>query len=141
VIFDRLTRSAAAAALLLLLNVHVKTMTVLCISDAGHIEIETAGSACCVQDAATSYPVDPQLLAAADDCGACMDVQLAQDVARLTCGIQFASSYRALSGPVPDLAHPAFASIREQDLRAPIPVFILTPGLVCPAPLSTVIRC
>lgn len=142
VILDRLTRwGGAAAVLLMFFMVHVKNITVLCISDSGHIEIEAAGSACCVRDADTSASALPQLIAAPDDCGACLDVLLAQDVARTARGIQALQKYFAPSRFVRDAISRCLTTIGDPDSSQSIPPLALTRSSVPAASLSTVIRC
>lgn len=138
----RLTKLTAAAVLFLtLFNIHVKTMSVLCISDLGHLEFETAGSSCCTQDAATSWPVGSIFAHADKDCGSCVDVFFAQDIARIANGIQVASNNHAPTGPIPDAVFLSFALIGDKDSHNTIPRFEPVSSPVFTSRFSTVIRC
>jgi hypothetical protein len=138
----RLTRlTAATAVLFTLFNIHVKTVSVLCISDLGHLELEVAGSSCCTQDAAISHPVDPLFAASDGDCGSCVDVFFRHDIARIMNRIQVVPNNHAPISPFPNAIFLSSAVAGDQGLQKTIPLRDLTCNPVAPGLFSTVIRC
>lgn len=72
----------ALVAVLLVAVSPIRGMSVLCISDQGHFEVESIGSSCCDQEPAPQVPTAPLVEESTDDCGTCVDVLFAQDASR-----------------------------------------------------------
>lgn len=72
----------ALVAVLLIAVSPIRGMSVLCISDQGHLEVESIGSSCCDQESSPQIPSAPLFEESTDDCGTCVDVLFAHDVSR-----------------------------------------------------------
>lgn len=93
-------------AILLVAVSPIRGMSVLCISDQGHLEVESIGSSCCDQEPAPQIPTAPLVEESTDDCGTCVDVLFAQDASR--------ASQRGLSA---HYGNSLFASILSTPLQ------------------------
>lgn len=69
-------------AVLLVAVSPIRGMSVLCISDQGHLEVESIGLSCCDQEPTPQIPTAPLVEESTDDCGTCVDVLFAQDASR-----------------------------------------------------------
>jgi hypothetical protein len=96
----------ALVAVLLVAVSPIRGMSVLCISDQGHLEVESIGSSCCDQEPAPQIPTAPLVEESTDDCGTCVDVLFAQDASR--------ASQRGLSA---HYGNSLFASILSTPLQ------------------------
>lgn len=76
------TWTIALIGMLLIAVSPIRGISVLCISDQGHLEVESIGSSCCDQESSPQIPITPLLEASTDDCGTCVDVPFAQDASR-----------------------------------------------------------
>ena len=137
--WTRLT--TATVVLLTLFSMYVKTVSVLCISDLGHMEIEVVGSSCCTHDEAISHPMDPQIAASDGDCGSCVDVLFEKDIARIVNRIRVAPNNNAPSGPSANAIIFSSLVVRDQGRQETIPLRDLTCNTIAPDRFSTVIRC
>ena len=135
------TWTIALIGVLLIAVSPIRGISVLCISELGHLEIEVAGSSCCEQAATPSEPTAPLVAESADDCGSCVDVIFAQNIARIVHGIQVAPNDRAPSGPVPNAIFLSPTPIGDQVSQQTIPLFGLISSPVVPSRFPTVIRC
>lgn len=72
----------ALVAVLLVAVSPIRGISVLCISDQGHLEVESIGSSCCDKEPAPHIPSAPLVEESADDCGTCVDILFAQDASR-----------------------------------------------------------
>lgn len=74
--------SIALIVILLIAVSPIRGISVLCISEMGHLEVEFVGSSCCDQEAAPSFPSVLVIEDAIDDCGTCIDVLFSQEASR-----------------------------------------------------------
>lgn len=81
--------SVALIVILLAAVSPLRGISVLCISEMGHLEVEFVGSSCCDQESAPQIPSALLVEESTDDCGTCVDVLFSQDASR--------SSQRGLS--------------------------------------------
>lgn len=90
-IVDRFVQpwTVALIVILLLAVSPLRGISVLCISEMGHLEVEFVGSSCCDQESTPQIPSALLVEESANDCGTCVDVLFSQDASR--------SSQRGLS--------------------------------------------
>lgn len=74
--------TVALVAVLLVAVSPIRGISVLCISDQGHLEVESIGSSCCDKEPAPQIPSAPLIEGSTVDCGTCVDVLFAQDASR-----------------------------------------------------------
>lgn len=60
----------------------IRGISVLCISEMGHLEVEFVGSSCCDQESIPQIPSALLVEESTDDCGTCVDVLFTQDASR-----------------------------------------------------------
>lgn len=60
----------------------IRGISVLCISEMGHLEVEFVGSSCCDQESTPQIPSALLVEESTDDCGSCVDVLFTQDASR-----------------------------------------------------------
>lgn len=66
---------------LLICNSPICGLNVLCVGESGHMELESAWSACCTADAQPSEQYNGELSGIDSDCGSCVDVTYRLDSA------------------------------------------------------------
>lgn len=98
--------SVALIVILLAAVSPLRGISVLCISEMGHLEVEFVGSSCCDQESAPQIPSAPLVEESTDDCGTCVDVLFSQDASR--------SSQRGLSA---HYGNSLFSSISSTPLQ------------------------
>lgn len=72
--------SIALIVILLAAVSPIRGISVLCISDMGHLEMEFVGSSCCDQVSAPRIPSVLVVEEAIDDCGSCVDILFTQEI-------------------------------------------------------------
>ena len=70
--------------LLLICNAPIRGLNVLCVGESGHMELESAWSACCTADARPTDQYNSELCGIDNDCGSCVDVAYRLDSALRT---------------------------------------------------------
>lgn len=80
----RLTNVLSALILAALLaGSHARGLSILCINDGGHLEVEVIGADCCDRDCPLDATAQAHSFAAGEDgCGSCIDLLIAHDATR-----------------------------------------------------------
>lgn len=91
--------------LLLICNAPIRGLNVLCVGESGHMELESAWSACCTADAQPSDQYNSELSGIDSDCGSCVDVTYRLDSALRGPVISETSSFELQYSTILSLPH------------------------------------
>ena len=127
---------------LLICNSPICGLNVLCVGESGHLELESAWSACCTADAQPSDQYNSELSGIDSDCGSCVDVTYRLDSALRGPVISESVSFDLQYSTVLSLSHGTDCRLNDilnfsrngPDDSAPIPLSIY----LC---IYSVIRC
>ena len=131
----------AVVGIILIAVSPIRGVSVLCIGEPGHWEIEVIGSPCCEQVVTVPVPIASLMIGSADDCGSCIDVLFAHDVTGVSLNNLASRPAENLFGPLPNVL--ALSTVFPCDYCAPLAV-ARRDFTICSAVhsrFSAVIRC
>ena len=114
---------------------------VICVQKNSHVRVERAGADCCRQEIIEAPSGSFSVGSSDDDCGSCVDKQIALNAAQLAQRVTAASNpNRAINSSVGGHL-PLSVGIGAQASREEIPLYPLPDNLFSFPRLFTVIRC
>jgi hypothetical protein len=133
--------SVALIVILLVAVSPLRGISVLCISEMGHLKVEFVGSSCCDQESAPQIPSALLVEESTDDCGTCVDVLFSQDASRAS--QRGSSAYPSYSlfnsnSSIPQLLTGFLGTDCSKEINSQCSFFIVP---LANNQFSTVIRC